>query len=197
MSEKLTAEYCVGQTFRFETLEPDKRLGELMLYVAQKCEGEALFNATVLNKILFWSDFLSFRDRGKPITGCEYMREKYGPVPKRLLPIRIAMEGKDLVVKKRPLLDYQQDRVVALRNPKLNDFFTAEDIAFVDSVIDDLRGLTAEQTSELTHGRVWKSVPNGEPIPYEAIFISNEDVTASDIDWARQVKESRRGSRSV
>ena len=35
----------------------DERLGELILYVADKCADDPRFGATKLNKILWWSDF--------------------------------------------------------------------------------------------------------------------------------------------
>ena len=36
-------------------------------------QADSKFGATKLNKILWWSDFLACAQRGKPITGIEYM----------------------------------------------------------------------------------------------------------------------------
>ena len=78
-------------TFKFDDLDGEKRLAELMLHIAHRCEDDPGFGATKLNKILWWSDFLSYARNGEPITGVEYQRLGNGPAPKRLVPIRKKM----------------------------------------------------------------------------------------------------------
>src|SRR5260370_21134206 len=82
-------------TFEFPDMHPDIRLRELILYVASKCSSDPEFNATRLNKILFYSDFVSYARTGKPITGAAYQALPHGPAPKRLKPIshRLIAEG--------------------------------------------------------------------------------------------------------
>src|SRR6266852_5368152 len=65
--------------------EMDKQLGELMLYVAAKCEGLRSFGAVKLNKILFYADFLAYDRLGRSITGAVYQKLRYGTAVKRLL----------------------------------------------------------------------------------------------------------------
>src|SRR5260370_23975101 len=77
--------------FAFQLPGSDQRFRELVLYICEKCATDPKFGATKLNKILYFSDFLAYGNFGEPITGFEYQREKNGPVPKRLLPIRNAM----------------------------------------------------------------------------------------------------------
>jgi len=81
-------------TTSFAEKSPDKRLGELMLYVAWKCADDPKFGATKLNKILYFSDFLSFLRTGEAITGSEYVKQKNGPIPKHLVPVRESLESK-------------------------------------------------------------------------------------------------------
>ncbi|HZQ34888.1 MAG TPA: hypothetical protein VFD32_03070 [Dehalococcoidia bacterium] len=53
-----------------ENREIDSRkLGELILYVAEKSSDDPRFGATKLNNILFFSDFLAFGQLGRSITG--------------------------------------------------------------------------------------------------------------------------------
>ena len=70
-------------TYEFPEMRPDERLRELILYIALKCESDARFNATRLNKILFYADFVSFANTGKPVTGAAYKAIDRGPVPSR------------------------------------------------------------------------------------------------------------------
>ena len=66
----------------------DERLRELILYIADRSQTDPRFGATKLNKLVFFADFQSYAERGKPITGCQYMRLPNGPVPRHLIPIR-------------------------------------------------------------------------------------------------------------
>ena len=52
----------------------ERKLKELILYVADRCEADPTFGAIKLNKTLFYADFLAFASTGKPITGVETKR---------------------------------------------------------------------------------------------------------------------------
>lgn len=47
-------------TFSFPEMDPDRRLAELILYIAEKCERDPNFGATKLNKILTFADFSAY-----------------------------------------------------------------------------------------------------------------------------------------
>ena len=81
-------------TFSFPEMDPDRRLAELILYIAEKCERDPNFGATKLNKILAFADFSAYFETGRPITGAEYMRTPQGPVPRRLPPVRAELEAR-------------------------------------------------------------------------------------------------------
>src|SRR2546425_12852222 len=97
----------------------EEKLGELILYISQKCATDPKFGAIKLNKILYLSDFLAFGNWGEPITGVQYQHLRKGPAPRRLLPVRDALQkdGK-LVVQKLPLKSGNvQTRTVNLSDP--------------------------------------------------------------------------------
>ena len=53
----------------------DSRLGEAILYVAERlADDPAGRGAVKLNKILWWADFESFRERGRSVTGAVYQK---------------------------------------------------------------------------------------------------------------------------
>src|SRR3989337_1094906 len=89
----------------------EDKFRELIIYVANKCEGDIYFGATKLNKILFYSDFVAYYLHGKPITGAEYKALEWGPVPTILKKIRGEMEFNSIVLQKK----YRQERIIALR----------------------------------------------------------------------------------
>lgn len=189
-------------TFSFPEMDPDRRLAELILYIAEKCEHDPGFGAVKLAKVLAFADFSSYFETGKPITGAEYMRLPQGPAPRRLRPLRERLSADhEIAVREVSVGKYQQHRVVPLRRAGLS-IFTAEEIAAVDKIIDLVWNRTAATVSEFSHGIAWKVARNTESIPYEAVFLSDEDLTeydrartaelASECGWERA-----RGQRAV
>lgn len=178
-------------TFRFPSPDSDRRLKEMILYVSEKCVDDPNFGAVKLNKILFFADFFSYAYRGRPITGAEYVKRSYGPCPKAILPIRKQMEeSKEIVVKEQEFFGKVQHRVIPLRQPDLS-LFKPEDIALVDRVIETLSGQNAKRVSDISHGRAWKAAEEGESIPYQAVFISDDPLDESDVERAVQMARER------
>lgn len=179
-------------TFGASNTVTDERLKELVLYVCDKCINDPDFGATKLNKILLYSDFEGFRQLGEPVTGAEYMRQDRGPVPRHFKPVTVDMQAKgELAVRRIPHYGdarRTQHRYIALRPANLG-LFRADQIAIIDAVIGALDGLNAKAVSDMTHGYVWRAVPNGGGIPYEAAFISDEPLNEGDVEWARRANE--------
>jgi Antitoxin SocA-like, Panacea domain len=147
------------------------------------------FGATKLNKILFFSDFLSYGFTGIPITGATYQKLERGPAPKELKPIarEIVEEGAGMFIKRR-WFNYFQTVLIAMR-PANRTLFRAEEIDLVDEVIRDLEPRDARETSELSHVRseAWQIAEIGEVIPYEAVFLSTRKPTSVDVERAQEL----------
>ena len=165
-------------------VQHEKKFRELILYISQKCASDPTFGATMLNKILFYSDFLAYANLGKAITNFEYQKLLKGPAPRRLLPIRAQMiaDGELILQPIRLLSGHIQKRTVNLRSPNLA-IFTGAEIALVDEVIEVLKNAKAEVVSELSHRMVgWMSVEVGENIPYSTIFLSNQELSPEEVE---------------
>jgi len=168
----------------------DKKLGELMLYIAERSECDPTFGAIKLNKILFYSDFIMYSKRRSSITGQEYMRLEQGPAPRRLLPVReeLVREGW-AAIKKVKYGAYNQDRLIALRAPDLS-LFSGEEIAQVDDVISKLANRSGTQVSALSHLFVgWKAASFKETIPYATAFLSNRETTADEYERGLKIAQ--------
>jgi len=178
--------------FEFSLPEGEQRFRELLVYISEKCAVDPKFGATKLNKILYFSDFLAFARFGEPITGFEYQRERNGPVPKRLVPIRDEMiRAGDLAVQPVKLVGGRvQKRTVNLRQPRL-EIFRPEQVALIDSIIEKFWGFNADEVSEFSHQMVgWKIAAPGESIPYESVFISAEPLTDADVLRAKDLAKT-------
>jgi uncharacterized phage-associated protein len=150
----------------------DEKLGELLLYVAQRLEGDPHGGATKINKVLFFSEFAFMRTHGRPITGAEYQKLDRGPAPRRLLPVREwLIESGAARLETSVHRGYHLARLTPLRDFN-RSMFTDDEIAQVDEVIDDLHSYSAIQVSEMSHAETgWRMVEFGETIPYEAAYL--------------------------
>jgi len=172
-------------TYEFPELNGESKLRELILHIADKCADAPKFGMTKLNKILYFSDFLWYKQTGKPITGVKYMRLDNGAVPQRMIPIREKMvaNGDIFIVPKEFPNHRTQFRIIAREKANLDDYFTPGQIAWIDDVIRILWDASADETSDLSHGTAWKVYnTDRELIPYEAALLSDDRVTASDIE---------------
>ena len=156
----------------------ENKLAELMLYVADKLRDDRAGGATKLNKVLFFAEFAHMRRYGQPITGAEYQKLEWGPAPRRLVPVRDGLvdSGKALI-EERFFLGYLQHRLVP-NEPVRPQLLSPQEIESTNEVVEDLRGLTARQVSDLSHAEEgWRMVADGETIPYEAAVLRRPVVT--------------------
>lgn len=151
----------------------DEKLRELILLIAQESEGDGPFGATKLNKLLFYADFLAYRQLGKSITEQDYMRLPQGPAPRRMLRVTKGMEAnKELAISIRPYLGKKQKRPMALRAAELGSF-SASEIDLVHKLLKQCVGKSASEMSELSHRFMgWRLAQERETIPYSVALVS-------------------------
>lgn len=166
--------------------EKFKRLVHYVIWRAGDRDG---FGAVKLNKILWFSDARAYMLRGKPITGATYIREKWGPVPRPMMPIReeLVRDGVIRVWSDR-YFDYASTRFKAVRKPTDLTIFDADEIATVDWWIDHIdKDHSASSASEESHDYAWEIAEMGEELPYHAIFATRmRQPDDTERDWARR-----------
>ncbi len=169
------------------------KLRELVLHISRQSEGDPCFGAVKLNKILFYADFLAYRHFGRPITGAEYQKLDHGPAPCQLKPLRDRMKREGaLAIRKQEYGAYTQHRTLALREPIL-DKFSANEIALVDKVIQDLWGQNASDVSDRSHGFIgWQLAKLGEMIPYSVALLTRRDPTEKERAHGLKLEDAAR-----
>lgn len=166
----------------------DRKLRELILYILQRSQDDPNMGATKLNKVLFRSDFGSFLHLGEAITWHPYFKLSNGPAPRHLVEVRGKMEADGLVrIRKvdvgaaKPL-----DRWEALRPADLS-WFTLEQLAFVDGVIEAMSDQTGTRAADDTHLMVgWRLASMRQDIPYETALLADR-ASPTDIDRGREL----------
>lgn len=142
------------------------RLKNLLLYILGKM-GDTF--QTKMNKVLFYIDFLSYRERGMAISGLAYNAIDFGPVPQRWDRVYSAFDE----VEQQTKLVHDQE-CVALTATAAADMggFTIEEKVIIDEVCEKMKSLSAHDISDLSHREpAWKNhLHQSETIPYSEAF---------------------------
>jgi len=164
------------------------KLKQLILYILEKCGGKANFGETVLYKLLYFVDFDSYENLGKPIAGMNYVKLQFGPVPQA---VQFQTVIEDMKVNKEIkvfIQDYhgmKQTRYVSLIDNNLADF-TIPEKNIIDEVIGRLANMSATQIEAYSHGDVpWQVVSPKEIIPYDLVLDRESPYTKRNYwqDW--------------
>lgn len=171
-----------------ERVYEEERLAELVMHIATRLLGDSRFGKTKLNKVLFFADFEAHRRTGSSITGAVYQHLEQGPCPQQLLPA-IRSLGTDVAWRSHETYAGTQDQLVPLRPARL-ELFDGTEIALVDEIIEQLRGLTNRQVGELSHETLaWRLTADRDEIPYGAALLSHDTPTSEDREWLGEVAE--------
>lgn len=161
-----------------------EKLKEVVLFIASRCPPEELGNVK-LHKALYYSDMLHFLQEGRPLTGVDYLKQKFGPVARHLTATlnALASEGRLKIEEEEHFGLFKKSYVpLAAYVPKhLND----EERALIAEVVDFVRGKSAKEISDISHNAAWEMMELGEVIPYfTALRLVPDEVTEADRDWA-------------
>lgn len=164
---------------------------ELILYVARETEDDPKCGATKLNKILFYADFLAYRELGSSLSGQTYQRLEHGPAPRGIVPaVEAIQESGECAWAERSYYGLTLKKLIPLREPDLSPF-TGPEVDLVQRVIAQLANLNATEVSELSHQFAgWQAADDGEEIPYETVFVAEPRPLSRDEEaWALEVIE--------
>ena len=158
------------------------RLRQLILHVSIRCATARYFGAVKLNKIIWRADFSSFASRRVPVTGRAYLRQQFGPALKEMLPVHKEMlrDGAISVERRDFGAGMVEQRTIAIDKANLS-FFDAVDLSFVDESIEHYWEMTGTETSDESHGVAWRTRGNGDPMPYELAFLSDEPLDTAHL----------------
>jgi hypothetical protein len=151
----------------------DGRLAELILHVSARCADWEPFDAAMLERMLFQSDFLHYREQGRSITGQAYRRGLVGPSPRGLSRVLRAI-AREFAMLESPLGDglHVSRRPVALRAARLSGF-DGQEIATVERVIWHYRRAwnPALRGPDLL-GIPWEGALHREVLPYALALLA-------------------------
>lgn len=116
------------------------------------CRGEGEFK-TKLNKLLFYADFICFRNHGHSITGLQYARIDHGPVPDNFqLLCAIVTDDQKIVEVKEEVFSSgaSGERFKSRKEPDIS-VFSNNELAVLTAVQQRFAGMSSTKISALSH----------------------------------------------
>ncbi len=149
-----------------------EKLRELILYILSKCGGKPNFGETVLYKLLYFIDFDAYESLGRPITGMNYIHQKFGPIPQIKQYKHVVQNmrnNQEIKIFNQDYYGRTQKRYIALKDYKMDGFLIKEK-ELVDKVLTRLSDMSARQIEEYVHGDApWNSTKDNEIISYDLV----------------------------
>ncbi len=161
---------------------------DILLYILEKCAGKPNVGETLLYKLLYFSDFNYYEMHEEHLSGAEYRKLPYGPVPQKMDAIINQMITKNQL--KRLKVDYHgylQTRYIPLVKPNLKSL-SAREKDVIDKVIDQYSDWSASAISEYSHKDMpWLASKDGEAIDYELVFYREAPYSVRNYDETENV----------
>lgn len=151
-------------------LQVDK-LKNVLLYVLERSAGKPNVGETVLYKLLYFADFNYYEIYQEFLTGAQYRKLPFGPVPQKLDAVIISMiRDKQLQRIKGNYHGYPQTRYIPLQKPDLTKLKGSE-MEVIDRVIAQMSDWSAAAISNYSHQDMpWRVTKEGEVIGYALAF---------------------------
>ncbi len=143
----------------------------VLLYILEKCAGKPNVGETVLYKLLYFSDFNYYELYEDHLTGANYRKLPFGPVPQKLDSILQQMiTNNQLQRVKTDYHGYLQTRYLPLEKSNLTELRASEK-EVIDRVIEQFSDWSATAISNFSHKDMpWLASKEGEDIDYELVF---------------------------
>jgi len=143
----------------------------VLLYILEKCAGKPNVGETVLYKLLYFSDFNYYELYEDHLTGANYRKLPFGPVPQKLDSILQQMIAHNQLQRvKTEYHGYPQTRYLPLEKSDLTELRASEK-EVIDRVIEQFSDWSATAISNYSHKDLpWLASKEGEDIDYELVF---------------------------
>ena len=160
-----------------------EKFKNILLYILGKCAGKPNVGETLLYKLLYFADFNYYEIYEEHLTGAEYRKLPYGPVPQKLdAIIKQMISSKKLERFRFEYHGYPQTRYIPLVKSDLTKLKASEK-EVIDKVIEQYSDWSAIAISNYSHKDMpWLASKDGEVIDYELAFYREYPYSARTYD---------------
>lgn len=152
------------------TLQVNK-FKNVLLYILERCAGKPNVGETALHKLLYFSDFNYYELYEEHLTGSNYRKLPYGPIPQKLDTIIGQMMEQGMIQRiKTEYCNKMQIRYIPLAKANLTELKASEK-EVIDKVIEQMSDWSASTITNYSHKDMpWLATKEGEEINYELAF---------------------------
>jgi len=165
---------CLQQfiTFNLEENEPDEYRGFKRFDISKFLNAVLYFSKdgvikTKLNKLLYYADFIYFKDYTVSITGAQYAHVPFGPAPNNYdlyYPVLVRQDAID--IEEVEYLEYSGEKYIAMKEPD-KSIFSKGELRTLKTVKEKFKDYTASDISTYSHQeKGYKKTQTGKLISY-------------------------------
>jgi len=173
-----------SETFRGNRKFSVERFKDIVYCIINRMEQmNYVVNKTKLNKLLFYTDFLHFREFGVSLTGAAYAKLPYGPCPDDFQHLLDLMEKENIIVVKEFYHPIGNEEIAESRlytpASKREILLSQREKEFIDFVVKTIGSKKASELSDLSHKeKAYKETEDYKNIDYryaKDIIITNNN----------------------
>jgi len=165
---------------KIQNVDKEKRINAIIYF----CKTTNRLSQTKLYKLLFFLDFLHFKETGRPVTDLEYFAWQRGPVPKELYfeihkrtappeILKCIIPQKDELTGQTKALYFK-----TLQKPRM-EIFSDRERKILEKVAFIFKDALAEDMTEITHlkNQPWRKTldQKGEKAPIDFLLAIDND----------------------
>ncbi len=122
-----------------------EKLKNIMLYILNNCDEVW---CTKMNKLLFYTDFMSYRENGMSMTGLSYRAIDFGPVPERW--DRVYSEFAEINQEFRQVGDFVGSVLTTTDKADVS-LLTSDELKVLDAICTHFGKMTSREISQISH----------------------------------------------
>lgn len=138
--------------------------------LVQLCERMGEISTTVVNKVLFYADFLNYKTATVSLTGTPYRRLQYGPTVADYGILLDRMEADGILVRSEKMFSGGTSGFYYQVGPAADSLgveFTPHEVRVLEHVAEAFRGCTAKVISDRSHAEsAWLNTEDKKLISY-------------------------------
>lgn len=153
----------------------EKKYKNLILFFANKIRNGTLGKLKIM-KLMYFLDFDYFEKYGKSISGDEYLRFDYGPVPKMAKRILSKMDGKDIkIIKKKIGIGYNDQQLIEPMKDFDVNLFSKEELLMMEEIANKWEKFSGTEMKNASHGEApWIATKPNNVIDYNLTYYRNK-----------------------
>lgn len=152
-----------------------KKYHELIKYICARVQDGSKLSKTKLFKIMFFCDFTAYRELGESISGDNYIRQPFGPVPTHGNKELKTMIEKDKIAVSHTMYGGRSGKKIVTTQEVDLSVFTPHEVSIIDGQLEYFKSMSAGSLSDLSHLFIgWQVVDDGENIPYGTALIQED-----------------------